>query len=192
MPAFLRRCEIARSLDRSLEIETQAVQLRDEKTRLVYTVRADVHATYRVINTKKFIQHYPDLPAFEADFSSRLKRSGSAALVEALADADRSRLARKSDEIGKRVTQALSAFLANSGVLCLSCSCTPVVVESAALEEIESLRAIREIDPGLAAGKVWGQVGAGWTSGMHPVGNAYLGRMVPPALPRDTRKDPLL
>lgn len=191
MPAFFRRYEIARSLDRSLDVETPPIQLRDAKTNLILTVSANIHTVYRVIHTRKFTQHYMDFPAFEADLTNQLKNSGSAVLGDALANADRSQYAQKSAALGAQIAGTLNSFLGKSGTIILSCTCIPVVTESAMVDRIEQIGGLQSIDPALPVGEVWGKAG-GFLSGMNPLANAYLGRMLSPVPPRDPRKDPLI
>lgn len=192
MPAFFRRYEIARSLDRSLDVETPPIQLRDAKTNLILTASANIHAVYRVIHTRKFAQHYMDFPSFEADFTNQLRISGSTVLGDVLAGADRSRFVQKSNVLGKEVAGALKPFLEKSGVVLLSCTCIPIVKESRVLDDIEWKGALQGIDPAVLIGEVWGKAGAGFMSGMNPLANAYFGRMICPDPPQDSRKDPLI
>ena len=180
MRTLLRRTEVALSLDRPLTVQAPPVQIRDVKNQLILTVSGEIHATYRVINSKNFAHHYADLASFDAVLSERLKVTGSTALGDALSGIDRSEFAKKSIKIGQQITELLKPFLAEAGVVIFTCSCIPVVTESTKLDDIEWIEVLKEIDPTLLLAEILSQFGAGAMSGMNPVMNALLGKAINP------------
>ena len=180
MRNLLRRTEIALSLDRPLTVQAPPVQIRDKKHQLILTVSAEIHATYRVINSKSFAHHYADFASFEAVFCERMKVAASSALSDALSGKDRSCFAKESIKIGQQITELLKLFLAEAGVVIFTCSCIPVVTESTKLDDIEWIEVLKEIDPTLLLAEILSQFGAGAMSGMNPVMNALWGKAINP------------
>ena len=168
-----RRSDLARSLDQTIKIETAPIQVRDTKHRLIFTVSGSIHATYKIIDTRKFIHHFPDIASCEAHLKDRLAVNASTVMGEALSDKDRSEFAKASTEIGRTVKQQLSTFFDECGIKLFSCSCVPVVTESTKLDEIEVDDALTKINPAIPIVK---RAGAGAVSGMSPAFQAMLGQ----------------
>lgn len=193
MRKLLRRTEIALSLDRPLTVQAPPVQIRDKKHQLILTVSAEIHATYRVINSKSFAHHYADFASFEAVFCERMKVAASSALSDALSGKDRSCFAKESIKIGQQITELLKPFLAEAGAVIFNCSCNPVVSESCRLDDLEYiinyLQELNDIAPGLAVGAFLSQAGAGAMSGMNPVMNALWGKAINPTPQKPDHKN---
>ena len=193
MRTLLRRTEVALSLDRPLTVQAPPVQIRDVKNQLILTVSGEIHATYRVINSKNFAHHYADLASFDAVLSERLKVTGSTALGDALSGIDRSEFAKESIKIGQQITELLKPFLAEAGAVIFNCSCNPVVSESCRLDDLEYiikyLQELNDIAPGLAVGAFLSQAGAGAMSGMNPVMNALWGKAINPTPQKPDHKN---
>ena len=187
-----RRSDLARSLDQTIKIETAPIQVRDTKHRLIFTVSGSIHATYKIIDTRKFIHHFPDIASCEAHLKDRLAVNASTVMGEALSDKDRSEFAKASTEIGRTVKQQLSAFFDEYGIKLFSCSCVPVVTESAKLDDIEWKGALKESDPILLLGELLRQTGAGTMSSMSPAMQAMLGQAMNPTPQRSQKDIPLI
>ena len=183
-----RRFDLARSLDQTIKAETPPVQIRDPKNRLVFTVSGSINATYKIINTRKFIHHFPDVASFEALLNERLAVTACAVMGDALSGKDRSEFAKASLEIGQTVKKLLSAFFDESGVKLLGCTCIPVVLDSAVLDSIEYGMLLKDIDPALLISQILGQAGAG-AMGMNPAVNAWIGKVLYPTPSKAPAKD---
>ena len=193
MNILLRRFTFARSLDRSLTVQSPPVQIRDVRNELTFTVFADMHATYRIVDSRKFAHHYRDCESFEAVFRECLRVSGSTVLGDVLSGKDRSSFARESLSIGRLVIDLLKPFASEVGIVVFTCSCIPVVQESAMLDEIEVTKVLKkDIGEGALIGTILSQAGAGALSGMSPVINAVLGRAINPTPKNSSHKDDAL